>query len=60
MLDSELNSSKIANFQKRILFALNSRGGHIYAGTVPAAEVARRRKRNKMARVSRRINRSHR
>lgn len=31
--------------------------GHVYAGTVPADEVARRRARNKVARASRRANR---
>lgn len=34
-----------------------SRGRHVYAGTVPAAEVARRRAANKVARRSRRVNR---
>lgn len=33
---------------------------NIYAGTVPAAEVTRRRARNKQARVSRRANRGRR
>lgn len=33
------------------------RMSHIYAGTVPYAEVARRRRRNKVARRSRRVNR---
>lgn len=42
-------------FQKRILVALQSK--HIYAGTVPAAEIARRRAKNRQARKSRRINR---
>ncbi|MDG3012417.1 hypothetical protein G4X40_19950 [Rhodococcus sp. D2-41] len=32
---------------------------HIYGGTVPAATVAERRRRNKAARKSRRINRGH-
>lgn len=52
-------------FQRRILAALNVARfpslngpatvsvGHIYAGTVPAAEVARRRARNKAARRAR-------
>ncbi|AYN59142.1 hypothetical protein HOU52_gp57 [Arthrobacter phage Yang] len=57
-------------FQRRILGALNLSAkyptlagpgrlsySHIYAGTVPAAEVARRRKANKVARASRRMNR---
>lgn len=45
-------------FQRLILNALQAK--HIYAGTVPAAEVARRRAKNKAARRSRRINRQHR
>lgn len=57
-------------FQRRLLGALNLAAkyptlsgpgrlsyGHIYAGTVPADEVARRRKANKVARASRRQNR---
>jgi hypothetical protein len=38
-----------------ILRALQSK--HIYAGTVPPAVIARRRKRNKAARIARRHNR---
>lgn len=38
-----------------ILRALQNK--HIYAGTVPAKEIARRRAANKVARVSRRHNR---
>lgn len=38
-----------------LLRALQSK--HIYAGTVPPEVVARRRKRNKAARVARRANR---
>lgn len=41
----------------RLLYALNHSGKHIYAGTVPAAEKARRRAANRVARKSRRINR---
>ena len=41
-----------------ILRALQSK--HVYAGTVPAKEIARRRAANKVARVSRRKNRSKR
>lgn len=44
-------------YQMVILLALNELGKHIYAGTVPAKEVARRRVKNKMARKSRRANR---
>jgi hypothetical protein len=48
----------INNFQARILAALQH-GKHVYAGTVPAATVAKRRAKNKQARASRRINRHH-
>lgn len=41
----------------RILLGLNRTGKHIYAGTVPAATIAKRRARNKVARASRRVNR---
>jgi hypothetical protein len=44
-------------FQRRILFGLNLTGKHIYAGTVPAAVIARRRARNKAARQARRAGR---
>lgn len=40
-----------------ILMALNLTGRHIYAGTVPAATVAKRRQRNKAARIARRAHR---
>lgn len=40
-----------------VLAALNSTRRHIYAGTAPAAAVARRRTANKAARRSRRTNR---
>lgn len=40
-----------------ILMGLNVTGKHIYGGTVPEAEKARRRKANKVARESRRKNR---
>jgi hypothetical protein len=43
-----------------MLLALNHSGKPIYAGTVPAAEVARRRAANKVARRSRRANRRNR
>jgi len=45
-------------FQRCILFGLQRTGRHVYAGTVPAAEVARRRAASKAARVARRANRS--
>lgn len=56
-------------FQRRILAALNIAqvptlagparvsAGHIYAGTVPADVVAKRRARNKAARKARRVQR---
>lgn len=40
------------------LAALNRVSSHIYAGTVPAAVVRRRRAKNKRARISRRVNRA--
>lgn len=40
-----------------VLLGLQKMGRHIYAGTVPSAEVARRRTANKVARWSRRANR---
>lgn len=42
-----------------MLYALNWTGRHVYAGTVPPKVVARRRAKNKAARVSRRHNRKH-
>lgn len=45
-------------FQRKILFALPRMGRHIYAGTVPATEIAHRRKKNRAARKARRLNRS--
>jgi hypothetical protein len=41
----------------QILLGLNRTGKHIYGGTVPYAEIQRRRKANKTARASRRTNR---
>ena len=46
-----------SEYQVNILFALQRTGKHVYAGTVPEAEIKRRRKANKVARVSRRKNR---
>ena len=45
-------------YQFRILLGLNRLGKHVYGGTVEASEKARRRAANKVARVSRRQNRS--
>lgn len=44
-------------YQRALLLALNLTGRHIYGGTVPEHVKARRRKANKAARVSRRVNR---
>lgn len=46
-----------SGYQKAILFALNKLQKHIYSGTVEPDEIARRRKANKVARISRRKNR---
>ncbi|QHB37271.1 hypothetical protein SEA_GUDMIT_42 [Gordonia phage Gudmit] len=43
------------SFEKAVLFGLQSK--HVYQGTVPEAVVADRRRKNKAARKSRRINR---
>ncbi len=40
-----------------MLLALNASGKHIYAGTVPAATIQKRRAANRVARKSRRVNR---
>jgi hypothetical protein len=40
-----------------VLLGLNSSGKPIYAGTVPSADVAKRRAKNRLARKARRINR---
>ena len=44
-------------YQFALLVAMNVMGKHVYAGTVPEAEIARRRKANKVARAQRRKNR---
>jgi hypothetical protein len=46
-------------FQRSLLFALALTGRHVYAGTVPADEVAKRRARGKAARKARRITRRY-
>lgn len=43
-----------------VLLGLQNTRRHIYGGTVPPAEVRRRRKANRAARRSRRINRGQR
>lgn len=45
-------------YQVSILAALNLRPRNVYAGTVPDHVIAKRRAANKVARHSRRINRS--
>ena len=45
-----------SSYGRTILWTLQS--STIYAGTVSAKEIARRRARNRVARVSRRINRA--
>ena len=40
-----------------MLVALGAKGDHIYEGTVPRAEIDRRRARNKRARHARRVHR---
>lgn len=44
-------------YGRTILAALSGLPVHVYAGTVPAAVVARRRAKNRVARQSRRLNR---
>ena len=46
-----------SRYQRRILAGLNALGKHVYAGTVPAPEKARRRAANKAARKARKANR---
>lgn len=41
-----------------VLLGLQNTRRHIYAGTVPVAEVERRRRRNRAARRARRLNRA--
>lgn len=49
--------AKAQSSSTKMLLALGATGKHIYQGTVPAAEKARRRAKNKVARITRRINR---
>lgn len=53
-----LDDQKAMN-SRAFLIALSGRNGHTYGGTVPAAEVAKRRAKNRVARASRRVNRKH-
>ena len=46
-----------SRYQRRVLAGLNALGKHVYAGTVPAPEKARRRAANKAARKARKANR---
>lgn len=45
-------------YQRRILLGLNMTGKHIYEGTVPSEIIAKRRARGKVAKASRKANRS--
>lgn len=60
----KITDATILTPSTQMLYALQRvRGGttgHIYGGTVPPAEVARRRKANKAARAARRSQRLHR
>lgn len=53
----EATYAEPTSYQQAILVALMLTGKHIYEGTVNPNEVARRRAKNKVARVSRRANR---
>lgn len=59
LLEKDLEEFEIGlnDYQVNILFGLNRTGKQVYGGTVPEAEVKRRRKANKVARESRRKNR---
>lgn len=48
------------DYELATLGGLNRAGRHVYGGTVPAAVVDRRRKANRAARASRRVNRGQR
>lgn len=45
------------SYSLAVLIGLQHAYRHIYAGTVPAHVIAKRRARNKMAKMSRRVNR---
>lgn len=49
--------AKVTSPGTQMLLALGRTGKHIYEGTVPAAEKATRRRRNKAARAARRSHR---
>ena len=53
----DLEALKPNPYQLTILLALNKLGKHIYSGSVSPAEVARRRKANKVAKAQRKANR---
>lgn len=55
-LTAQLDAAQPSRYQTAILGGLQPK--HVYAGTVPPAVVARRRAANKVARASRRHNRS--
>jgi hypothetical protein len=48
---------EVNRFQREILFGLKRTNRHVYEGTAPANEVAKRRAKNKAARKARRANR---
>ncbi len=50
-------NSKADSRGMAVLLGLQNTGRHVYAGTVPVAEVERRRRRNKAARAARRLTR---
>lgn len=45
-------------YERVILVALSRLGKHVYGGTVPRATVVARRRKNRVARKSRRVNRA--
>lgn len=53
--DDGTRTPKAPGVQRTILAALNRATGHVYAGTAPEAEVARRRAANKRAARTRRV-----
>jgi hypothetical protein len=53
----ERDAGKAGSESTKMLLALNRTGKHIYRGTVPKAEIQRRRAKNKVASASRKANR---
>lgn len=52
-----MNNPLETSFARAILYGLQRRDMHVYGGTVPPADVAKRRAKNRQARKSRRQNR---